>query len=74
MSDGGWVATHEDIAQRVRSEREARDAHMRLIEAFDVVPEGLVYFDKDDRYVLWNNRYSELYDNSSDLIVAGARF
>ena len=42
----------EDIAQRVRSEREARDAHMRLIEAFDVVPEGLVYFDKDDRYVL----------------------
>jgi diguanylate cyclase (GGDEF)-like protein/PAS domain S-box-containing protein len=74
MSDGGWVATHEDITLRVRSEREARDAHKRLIEAFDVVPEGLVYFDKDDRYVLWNNRYSELYDNSSDLIVAGARF
>jgi PAS domain-containing protein len=74
MSDGGWVATHEDITQRVRSEREARDAHKRLIEAFDVVPEGLVYFDKDDRYVLWNDRYSELYGDSTDLIVAGARF
>jgi diguanylate cyclase (GGDEF)-like protein/PAS domain S-box-containing protein len=74
MSDGGWVATHEDITQRVRSEREARDAHKRLIEAFDVVPEGLVYFDADDRYVLWNNRYSELYGKSTDLIVAGARF
>jgi diguanylate cyclase (GGDEF)-like protein/PAS domain S-box-containing protein len=74
LSDGGWVATHEDITLRVRSEREARDAHKRLIEAFDVVPEGLVYFDKDDRYVLWNNRYSELYGNNTDLIVAGARF
>lgn len=74
MPDGGWVATHEDITSRVRSEREARDAHTRLVEAFDVVPEGLVYFDSDDRYVLWNNRYREMYADSRDLIVAGARF
>jgi diguanylate cyclase (GGDEF)-like protein/PAS domain S-box-containing protein len=88
MPDGGWVATHDDITEKflaeqalaaakadaVRAEQEARAAHQRLVDALDVVPEGLVIFDEEDRYVLWNKKYAEIFDRSRDLIVRGARF
>lgn len=35
--------------------------HTRLRDAFDVVPEGLALFDEEDRFVLWNKRYAELF-------------
>ena len=35
-------------------EQIAGDAHARLLLAFDVVPEGLVLFDSEDRYVRWS--------------------
>jgi PAS domain S-box-containing protein len=86
--EGGWVSTHEDItkawqaekaleeahAQAERAEQEARAAHARLLDAFEVVPEGLALFDAEDRYVLWNRRYEQLYAESGDKIVKGMRF
>jgi diguanylate cyclase (GGDEF)-like protein/PAS domain S-box-containing protein len=86
--DGGWVASHEDVTEKflaeqalaaakadaVRSEQEARAAHQNLLDALDVVPEGIVIFDKDDRYLLWNKKYAEIFDRSGDLIVKGSRF
>ena len=56
------------------AEQIARDAHARLLLAFDVVPEGLVLFDSEDRYVLWNRRYEELYTFGGTKIAVGARF
>ena len=74
MPGGGWVATHQDVTELHQAERglvaaraaaeaaarEARAAHSTLLDAFEVVPEGLVLFDAEDRYVLWNARYAEL--------------
>ncbi|SHK38212.1 PAS domain S-box-containing protein/diguanylate cyclase (GGDEF) domain-containing protein [Bradyrhizobium lablabi] len=88
MPDRGWVATHEDITERFhaekalteaksnaeRAEAAARAAHATLIDALDVVPEGLVILDKDDRYVLWNQRYAEAYGESLEAIAAGVSF
>jgi PAS domain S-box-containing protein len=88
MVGGGWVATHEDITeqrknenalaearnQAEQAEREANEAHMRLREAFDVVPEGLALFDQEDRYVLWNKRYLELYPETGEDIQVGRTF
>jgi diguanylate cyclase (GGDEF)-like protein/PAS domain S-box-containing protein len=88
MPDGGWVATHDDVTEKflaeqalaaakadaVRAEQEARGAHQNLLDALDVVPEGIVIFDREDRYVLWNKRYAEIFDRSGSLIVKGARF
>jgi diguanylate cyclase (GGDEF)-like protein/PAS domain S-box-containing protein len=88
MPDGGWVATHEDITERhragqaltaakanaERAEQAARSAHATLVDALDVVPEGLAIFDPADRYVLWNQRYAELYANSRDALAPGMRF
>src|ERR1700681_3765336 len=88
MPDRGWVATHEDITERFhaekalteaksnaeRAETAARAAHTTLIDALDVVPEGLVILDADDRYVMWNRRYAEAYADSLDVIAPGASF
>jgi len=88
MPDGGWVATHQDITEKFqaeqalaeakasaeRAEQEARAAHQRLVEALDVVPEGIVILDADDKYVLWNRTYAEIYAKSADLLQEGVQF
>ncbi|OSI31004.1 bifunctional diguanylate cyclase/phosphodiesterase [Bradyrhizobium canariense] len=88
MEGRGWVATHEDITERHRTEialaeakaaaeqaeAAARAAHTHLTEALDVVPEGLAVFDKDDRLVLWNRQYTEFYAVSQEVLAAGTRF
>lgn len=88
MEGNGWVATHEDITERHRTEAAlaeakaaaecaeaaARAAHTHLTEALDVVPEGLAVFDKDDRLVLWNRQYAEFYAASEEALAAGAPF
>jgi diguanylate cyclase (GGDEF)-like protein/PAS domain S-box-containing protein len=88
MPDGGWVATHEDVTTQYQAERAlteakssaesaelaARSAHARLIDALDVVPEGLAILDSDDRYVLWNRHYAEVYAESQDVLAPGVSF
>ncbi|MGP0090271.1 MAG: PAS-domain containing protein [Xanthobacteraceae bacterium] len=88
VAGGGWVATHEDITSRQNAEKalrearleaeaaeqHARSAHARLLDAFEVVPEGLVLFDADDRYVLWNRRYAEMSAEMGAEPSAGLRF
>ena len=88
LPNGGWVATHEDITEKRRAEialaaaqanterakQEAQAAHARLLDAFEVVPEGLVLLDGDDRLVMWNRKYAEIYPRANDIMVAGARF
>ncbi|WP_377831121.1 PAS-domain containing protein (plasmid) [Bradyrhizobium lupini] len=88
MEGKGWVATHEDITERHRTEMAlaeakaaaeqaeaaARAAHTHLTEALDVVPEGLALFDRDDRLVLWNRQYAEFYAASHEALAAGEPF
>ena len=69
----------EDALAAARAEAEmaveqARAAHPRLRDAIEAVPVGLVFFDADDRYVLWNRRYVELYPHISAPPTPGERF
>ena len=52
---------------------EARKSHERLREAIDILPQGIVFLDADGRYILWNKKYAEIYNRSSDLFEPGAR-
>jgi PAS domain S-box-containing protein len=88
IAGGGWVATFEDIteqrkaqaavehalAEAERAGREVSAAHTRLREAFEVVPEALALFDAEDRYVMWNERYAQLYTRPPNAVRAGTRF
>jgi len=56
-----------------RAEGDARRAEQRLREAIDVLPEGIVFLDAEGRYVLWNERYAEIYHRSADLFAPGRK-
>lgn len=64
-------------ANGISSLQEARDAaaraEKRLRDAIDVLPEGIVFLDKDGRYILWNQKYAEIYAKSADLLEPGVR-
>lgn len=75
---GAYEEMDKDLRRTDRSIalmiEELGQAHQQLVEAFEVVPEGLALFDADDRYVMWNRPYAEIYKQSEDLITVGARF
>ncbi|HEY3696735.1 response regulator [Phenylobacterium sp.] len=55
------------------AEADARLARDRLRDAIEAIPEGVVFLDREGRYILWNQRYAEIYHRSADLFEAGAR-
>ncbi len=85
---GGWVATYEDVTERLDRERtfsetqavakragdEMRAAHARLCEAIEMLPEAIVFMDAADRLILWNRRYAELYSDIADILAPGVPF
>lgn len=71
----------EDLSERrgmeeslSRSARAARDARLRLMSAVDSLPDAFVYFDADDRLLMCNERYIQLYPETAALIRPGVRF
>ncbi len=86
--DGGWVSVHQDVTEQHRAEtalataradaeraaQQAQAAHARLLAAIEAIPEGLVIFDAQDRYVLWNRKYSEIYGVPGLDFKVGLRF
>ncbi|MEW7007027.1 diguanylate cyclase [Lentilitoribacter sp. EG35] len=52
----------------------AERSEQRLIDAMESLPNGFVLYDKNDRLVICNQRYRDLYAKSADLMVPGAFF
>jgi signal transduction histidine kinase/ActR/RegA family two-component response regulator len=69
-----WARPAASAAAALRqAEQQAQRAETRLREAINALPEGLVFLDADGRYVLWNERYAEIYHRSADLFREGVR-
>ncbi|MDP1872921.1 response regulator [Phenylobacterium sp.] len=56
-----------------KREAEGEAAEARLKAAIDAFPEGVVFLDAEGRYILWNQRYAEIYHRSADLFASGRR-
>jgi diguanylate cyclase (GGDEF)-like protein/PAS domain S-box-containing protein len=67
---GAVVRAREAAAAAVA---EAERAHVRLRDAIDILPQGIVFLDAEGRYILWNQRYADIYQRSADLFDTGAR-
>jgi PAS domain S-box-containing protein len=64
----------ESLIERERLSRE-RDEQRRTIEtAVETITDGIVLYDSDDRLVLSNSRFKELYAGLRQLVVPGVRF
>jgi diguanylate cyclase (GGDEF)-like protein len=78
LSDGGWVATHEDITERICHETdifqqatELARINMRFDAALSNMTQGLCLFDADKRLVIANSRFREMYNLPEELVVPG---
>jgi signal transduction histidine kinase/DNA-binding response OmpR family regulator len=49
-------------------------AEMRLRAAIEAIPDGFVIFDREDRLLLCNQRYRDIYAGAASAIAPGARF
>src|SRR5260370_35716109 len=52
---------------------EARKSHERLVEAIDILPQGIVFLDANGGYIPWNKKYAQMYTSSPDLFQPGGR-
>lgn len=77
----GFIAVETDITNLVLARETAAKAHeralgerARLAEAVDALNDGFVYFDAQNRLVLANRRYCEIYAISAPAIRQGESF
>ncbi len=59
--DGGWVSTHEDVTDKIHSEKLNELQKYQLDAALENMSQGLCMFDAAQRLVICNQQYSELY-------------
>ena len=69
-----------DLSERVAREEErlaaaeaARTAHETLTTAIEALPDGFVLLDSDDRLVLFNSTYREMYPEIRDEVTVGRK-
>ncbi|MBL6453770.1 PAS-domain containing protein [Belnapia sp. T6] len=68
------VALHHALRLRERTEEERARARAVLEGAIETMPDGFVMFDAEDRLVICNQRYRELYAVSAPFIRPGIAF
>ena len=78
LTDGGWVATHEDVTEQKRAERlvaekaaELERINVRFDAALNNMSQGLCMFDAEQRVVVANVRYADLYHLTPDQVKPG---
>lgn len=67
-------STVVDITARVDAEQIAQKAQSQLIDAIEALPDGFVLYDADDRMVICNAKYLDLYKESAEVIKPGNTF
>ena len=79
--DGGRVTLHMDVTEEreaadrlARAEQEARESRQQLLTAIEALDDGFTFYDRDERLVLCNSRYLEIYRESAPAIVPGASY
>ena len=63
----------EKAAEQI-AEPDRRRAEEQLIDAIEAISEGFVLFDRDDRYLLTNTKYREMYPELGDMFAPGTPY
>ena len=74
MPGGGFVTTYTDISARRRAEAEVLHSGQLMRGAIDAIDEAFVLFDPDDRLVFCNDKYRQMFHDTAELFVPGARY
>ncbi len=71
MADGGWLATHDDVTERVIAETLLNDQNQRFNAAVSAMSHGLSMFDGDENIIISNERYATIYGLDPDQVKSG---
>jgi diguanylate cyclase (GGDEF)-like protein len=78
MADGGWVAIHHDITERKKTEHALVDgadalkkSNARFAAALQNMSQGLCMIDAEQRILVANERYRQIYNLPEDLVKPG---
>ena len=63
-----------EVAARQQAEQRAKDAVTLVEDAVESISEGFVIFDRNDRLVLCNQRYRDLFHGCASYIIPGINF
>lgn len=63
-----------DISTRKEAEMRATQAEGQLREAIKAMDDGFILYDAQDRLVVWNDRFAEIYDTIADILRPGVSF
>jgi two-component system, sensor histidine kinase len=61
----------QDISERKIAEETAEISRLRLVDAIESLTKGFVLFDKDDRFVMSNTQFREMFPGWADLLKPG---
>ncbi len=67
MRNGGVVTVQSDITALKLAQELIEASQSRLHECIESLDEGFVYFDTDDKLVIANSRYKEMYPAQRDI-------
>lgn len=70
----GFTVIVRDVTEHRQAEQAAKKANALLLEAVESIAIGFSIFDPDDRLVICNQAYRNIYHTSRDLIVPGVKF
>ena len=62
------------LAMEETNLREIREARTRLTDAIETISEGFSLYDAEDKLVVCNSRYRELFASHADVLVPGTSF
>ncbi len=71
LSTGGHVVTLHDISEQERLKKQLEDQNERLDAALNNMSQGLAMFDADQRLVVCNKVYGEMYGLTMEQLVPG---
>ena len=69
--NGGWVATHEDITDKVKGEKDKEEQKRQNEIALSSMLQGICMFDAEQRLVVCNKRFADLYGLSDEQTKPG---
>ncbi|MES0811840.1 diguanylate cyclase [Roseibium sp. SCPC15] len=70
----GLLFIARDVSDRMALETKLSDIALTLEDALDAVSEGFAIYDNDDRLILCNDNYRDIYAHSAPAIFPGNRF
>jgi PAS domain S-box-containing protein len=72
-ADGGSVAVYRDVTALAAAQRDVRDSRQRLLDSIEAIGDGIIVFDNDDKIVVWNRRYADMFPEIAGLLAPGVR-